>query len=315
MTTAAPAPSPAAPVVDLRLAALRRFAMAISVLTLVGHTVLGFEPSWAQLLTSLATAYTVELGLESLDAWATGRRPGFLGGGLRGFVDFLLAAHITGAAVAMLFFAGPRLLAVVFAATVGITSKAIFRAPVGRGWRHFLNPSNTGVAVSLALFPSLGITPPYQFLEGLSGPWDGVVPSVVFCLGTFLNAKFTKRIPLVLGWLGGFVLQAVVRALVFDARLATALMPMTGVAFILYTFYMVTDPGTTPSLPRRQVAFGLAVAGVYGALQLLHVAFGLFFALLIVCTARGVGLNVLAWRASRAAVPAPAPVAVGAGDR
>ena len=34
-----------------------------------------------------------------------------------------------------------------------------------------------------------------------------------------------------------------------------ALAVMTGVAFILYTNYMVTDPGTTPSKPAAQFAF------------------------------------------------------------
>jgi hypothetical protein len=69
---------------------------------------------------------------------------------------------------------------------------------------------------------------------------------------------------------------------------------MTGVAFILYTFYMVTDPATTPSSTQSQVAFGLGVAAIYGLLMVGHVVFGLFFALTIVCAIRGVGIYVLA---------------------
>ena len=53
---------------------------------------------------------------------------------------------------------------------------------------------------------------------------------------------------------------------------------MTGVAFLLFTFYMVTDPATTPSTPRGQIAFGAAVAAAYGLLMAFHVVFGLFFA-------------------------------------
>src|SRR5207253_10362685 len=67
-----------------------------------------------------------------------------------------------------------------------------------------------------------------------------------------------------------------------------ALMPMTGVAFILFTFYMVTDPATTPNEPRAQLVFGASVAAVYGLLMGLHIVFGLFFALTIVCAIRGV---------------------------
>jgi hypothetical protein len=43
------------------------------------------------------------------------------------------------------------------------------------------------------------------------------------------------------------VAQALLRHWLFGARLESALLPMTGAAFILYTFYMVTDPATTPS--------------------------------------------------------------------
>jgi hypothetical protein len=75
---------------------------------------------------------------------------------------------------------------------------------------------------------------------------------------------------------------------------------MTGVAFILYTFYMVTDPATTPSGRREQIAFGVSVAAVYGVLMVAHVVFGLFFALTIVCAVRGLGIYAMQWIRSRA---------------
>jgi hypothetical protein len=90
-----------------------------------------------------------------------------------------------------------------------------------------------------------------------------------------------------------------VRSLLFDTPLAVGLLPMTGVAFILYTFYMVTDPATTPASTRAQVAFGLAVAVTYSLLMIFHVVFGLFFALTIVCAGRGLGLYALAWARGR----------------
>ncbi|MEQ9670292.1 MAG: hypothetical protein RLO19_18325 [Coleofasciculus sp. G2-EDA-02] len=52
----------------IRLAGLRRFAIAITFLNLLGHTVLGFEQSWAQPLIALFTAYSTELILELIDA-------------------------------------------------------------------------------------------------------------------------------------------------------------------------------------------------------------------------------------------------------
>jgi hypothetical protein len=68
---------------------------------------------------------------------------------------------------------------------------------------------------------------------------------------------------------------------------------MTGVAFILFTFYMVTDPATTPFEIRGQVFFGASVAAAYGLLVVSHIVFDLFFALTIVCALRGLGLYLV----------------------
>jgi hypothetical protein len=124
-----------------RLAGLRRSAIAITVLNILGHTVLGFEQSWAVPLVSLAAAYSTELLLERIDARTGGRAPRYLGSP-RQFVDFLLSAHITGLAVGMLLYANERLWPVAFAAAAAIASKAIFRVQVGRVSRHSFNPSN-----------------------------------------------------------------------------------------------------------------------------------------------------------------------------
>jgi len=125
------------------------------------------------------------------------------------------------------------------------------------------------------------------------------LPAVIVCTGTFLNARFTHRLPLIAAWLGGFVAQAALRSLFLDTPFGAALVPMTGVAFILYTFYMVTDPATTPTGRRDQIAFGLSVAAVYGMLMVTHVVFGLFFALTIVCAVRGLGMYAMNWTKGR----------------
>lgn len=271
---------------DLRIAALRRFAVAITVLNLVGHTVLGFEQSYVHVAIALATAYAVELGLELVDARTCRRAPAFRGGARR-LVDFLLPAHITALACAMLLYPGERLGPIAFAAAFGVASKSVFRARIGGGRRHVMNPSNAGIAATLLAFPWVGVAMPYQFTESLHGAADWLLPLVFVGVGSFLNARFTRRIPLIAAWLGGFVLQAAVRSAVFDVRFLAALAPMTGVAFVLFTLYMVPDPGTTPVRSRDQVVFGAAVAAVYGALQIAHVVYGLFFALAIVCSVRG----------------------------
>lgn len=298
-----------------RLGGLRRFAIAITVLNILGHTFFGFEQSWAHPFVALAAAYGAELFLEFIDARCNQRPLRFLGGGPRRFVDFLLSAHISGLACAMLLYTNETFGPVIFASVVAICSKAVLRTPNGNGTRHFLNPSNFGITVTLLVFAWVSVAPPYQFTENMTGFGDWVLPAVIVCTGTFLNARFTHRLPLIAAWLGGFVAQAAVRSLLFDAPFEAALVPMTGVAFILYTFYMITDPATTPAGRREQIAFGFSVAAVYGLLMVTHVVFGLFFALTIVCTVRGLWMYAKHWvkgreRDSVAAPPSlssPAP--------
>ena len=79
-----------------------------------------------------------------------------------------------------------------------------------------------------------------------------------------------------------------------------ALTPMTGVAFILFTFYMVTDPATSPVRRRSQLLFGAGVAAAYSFLVVCHVVFALFFALTIVCALRGISLFADALEARQA---------------
>ena len=293
---------------DLRLPALRRFAMAITALNILGHTLFGFEQSIAQLVASVLTAYAMELLLETVESWSLHRTPRYAGGGIRRLTDFLLAPHITGCAVSMLLYANARILPIVFGAAMAIASKFLFRAPVNGGTRHYLNPSNFGITMTLVLFPWVAISPPYHFTEYLRGPADWILPAVIIVSGSFLNAKFTRKIPLILGWVGGFIVQALLRGTFTETATIAALLPMSGVAFILFTFYMVTDPATTPVAPRAQAIFGAAVALTYGFLVFNHVVFGFFFALTAVTAGRGALLWIEALAQRSAPVDAGLPV-------
>jgi hypothetical protein len=272
-----------------RLAGLRRFAVAITFLNILGHTFFGFEQSYAQPFVALAAAYTTEFLLEWIGSRVAVRSPAYAGG-LLAKVDFLLSAHISALAVTMLLYTNERLWPTAFAAVAAIGSKSIFRAPSGAGMRHFFNPSNFGITLTLLCFPWVGIAQPYMFTENLDGVGDWLLPAIIVCSGTFLNFRFTHRLPLIGAWLGMFTLQALLRHLILGSAFQPALGPMTGMAFVLYTFYMITDPATTPNGWRSQVVFGAAVGAFYGTLMVSHIVFGLFFALTAVCAARGVGM-------------------------
>ncbi|HEY4084185.1 MAG TPA: hypothetical protein VGM81_26145 [Burkholderiaceae bacterium] len=279
------------------------FSVAITVLNLLGHTILGFEQAWLHPLVALATAYLCELGVEAgLRGWAGAR----FRGGLRNLLIFLLPAHITALAVAMLLSTNERFTVIAFAAALAVLSKSMFRVAVKDAQgktTHFLNPSNLGITATLVIFHDwVGVAQPYQFTEGLSGSLDWLLPGFIVCTGSLLNWRATRKLPLIGAWLIGFALQALVRALLTEQSLFSLLAPMTGTAFVLFTFYMISDPMTTPSRPLAQVAFGLATAAVYGLLTYAGIVFGLFFSLTLACTGRGALLGLASLRGAQ---PAP----------
>lgn len=269
------------------IVALRRFAISMSVFNILGYAFLGFEQPWTWPLVALATGYSVEIVLEWIGARVEGRAPRFLGGGKRGLMEFLFPAHITALAVNMLIYVNDRVWVMIFAVTLAVSSKWVLRVPVRGKMRHYMNPSNLGILMVLVLFPWGSIAPPYHFTEHLNNVGSWILVGIILASGTLLNAKLTQRMWLIAGWLSFFALQAVVRGLLFDTSIPSALLVMSGVAFILYTNYMVTDPGTTPSKPVPQFAFGAAVAVVYAVFMLVHIAYGLFFATATVCAIRG----------------------------
>jgi hypothetical protein len=296
----------------LRLFALWYFTTLMTVWNVLGHTVLGFEQSWATPVTAVLTAIAVSMLLDWVDARAKNRELRFTGS-LGNFLNFLPACLIPGFACGMLLYPNERLWPLIFAVVLSIGSKVILRAPVGNGHtQHIFNPSNFGVAATLLLFPDVSFAPPYHFTENITGLWDWAIPLIVLVSGIIIHALFTGRLPLVAAWIAGFILQGIVRASLFGTPLFVPLVPMTSAAFIIFTLYMIPDPATTPLKPARQALFGFAVAMVYGTLQMLHLVFGLFFALLIVCAIRGLSLHARAlWRKFGSPVIAkPGPVAV-----
>lgn len=301
---------------DPRYLALRNFAISITVFNVLGYTILGFEQPWTFPIFAVLVGYAAEIVIEVISARAARRPAAFTGNGMWGLYTFLLPTHITALAVNMLLYANNRFAAIAFGTVVAVGQKAILRAPVKGRMRHFLNPSNFGITITLLAFSWVNMAPPYQFTENVPDLIRIGLVLVVATAGTVLNGALTKRIPLIVGWLGGFVIQALVRHYVWDVALWAALGPMTGVAFILFTNYMITDPGTTPSKSRAQFMFGAGVATVYGVLLFFNVVYTLFFAVTIVCLLRG-GYWWLRWLRDRrmarrwpvalaAAGPAPA---------
>lgn len=283
-------PIPTAHAKDPRYLALRNFAISITVFNVIGYRFLGFEQPYLWPVIAVLTAYVTEIVFEALGAWATQRSRRYEGRGVRGLYEFLLPSHITALAVNMLLFANNQIWPILFGVVAGVTAKHVLQAPINGRMRHYMNPSNLGITVVLLLFGSwVSVAPPYQFGENVNSLFRIAIPLIVATAGTVLNTALTRKTALIVGWLGGFVIQAVVRHLIFDVALMSALGIMTGTAFVLFTNYMISDPGTTPFKPRAQFVFGSSVALVYGVLITFNVVYTLFFAVTVVCLLRGLG--------------------------
>src|SRR5690349_7621110 len=170
-----------------RIFALWYFTILMIVWNVLGHTILGFEQSWATPVVAVMTAILVSMLLDWIDARARNREVRFAGS-LGEFINFLPACLIPGFATAMLLYPNKQLATVVFAVVLAIGSKLIFRAPVGNGrTQHIFNPSNFGVGATLLLFPDVGFAPPYHFTENITGLWDWVLPMIVLFSGVIIQ--------------------------------------------------------------------------------------------------------------------------------
>ena len=312
--TPAPAAKAAKPPADPRYIALRNFAISISVLNIFGYAWLGFEQPWLWPILSVLVGYTTEIFFETISGWVYRRQPRYRGNGFRGLYESLLPAHITSLAVNMLLYANSEYWPVAFGIVVGVGAKHVLQAPINGRMRHFMNPSNFGLTAVLLLFSHwCSIAPPYEFSENANTFFRIMIPLIIAVSGTVINAMLTKRVALIVGWMGTFAIQAFVRHWLWDVALFSALGAMTGIAFVLFTNYMITDPGTTPSKTINQFMFGSSVAIVYAIMMQMNIVYTLFFATTAVCALRGAlhwGLYFMGRAKERRAAAVP-PVTAG----
>jgi hypothetical protein len=190
----------------------------------------------------------------------------------------------------MLVYTNNQFWPVAFGVIVGVSAKHVLRAPIAGRMKHYMNPSNFGITAVLLCFSGwTSLAPAYEFTEIANTFFRVMIPIIIITAGTVLNGLLTKKVPLIVGWMGAFAIQAFVRHWIWHVSLYSALGTMTGVAFVLFTNYMITDPGTTPFKARAQFMFGSAVAVVYGVLMQFNVVYTMFFAVCIVCLVRGLG--------------------------
>lgn len=164
----------------------------------------------------------------------------------------------------------------VVAAAWSILSKHLIRV---RG-SHLFNPSNFGIVAVILLGHGAATVAP-------GSQWGGhpAYAAVILGLGLLMMRR-VHRLPVVAGWLAGYLVMGLVRMAAGQGGLIFILGPMTGAEFTLFAFSMIPDPKTSPAAPGPQLAWGLAIAVLDGVLRLSEVRFSMFFALFALCALR-----------------------------
>jgi len=282
-----------------RVRALRRFATTQTLLTIVGHLFLGFEQAYIDPIVAVLSACMPAVLLETIKSWRTGEPAAWQSWGWQ---RFLLPSYIVGMTTSMFLYPGERIAPVIFAASLAVCSKYVLLLPsrtFPKG-HHFLNPSNFAILMVLWWYSSVGLMIPWGFSSQIPNHFDPLLPVALFALGAFVNIRLTKRFLTVVGWLVAFVVQAVVRGVAFDdVSLIGTLGIATGPIAMLFTFFMLPDPGTCPQKPLHQLLFGASVGVLYGFLTHFGLTYSLFWALVLTCTSKGIIEAVAFWTSQR----------------
>ncbi|MDH4080732.1 MAG: RnfABCDGE type electron transport complex subunit D [Nitrospira sp.] len=144
------------------------------------------------------------------------------------------------------------------AAFIAITSKFVIR------WngKHIFNPTNLALVVVLA--SDLGWISPGQWGQVA---WFGFL---IACLGSLVITR-AARADVTLAFLASYIGLLVTRALWLGDPLTIPFHQIQSGALLIFAFFMISDPKTTPDSRTGRVVFALCVA-----LVSLYVQFGLF---------------------------------------
>ena len=218
----------------------------------IGVEVVAFSKSYDALFVAVASAGLLDF---VINAKRTGKW------------IFPQSGFIAGTGVALLVEA-PALWVYAMAAVVAIASKHIFQF---RG-RHIFNPSCYGALFAFTLFPLSAISNVIQ--------WGGVWWFTVFIWASGFLVGYAARVTSVfVAWILSFFFFAFVRSLITGLPLLTVAGVMTGSAFALFSFFMITDPRTTPNTWKKRALFCFLAAAVDAAFRMKANPYAVFWGL------------------------------------
>ncbi|HNS87915.1 MAG TPA: RnfABCDGE type electron transport complex subunit D [Parvularculaceae bacterium] len=161
------------------------------------------------------------------------------------------------------------------AAFIAIASKFLLRM---RG-KHVFNPANIGI-VAVTLATGAAWTTP--------GQWGTAVwlAALIAGVGSFVTWR-ASRLDVPLFFLGVFAMLLFARATWLGDPLSIPMLRLQNGALVLFAFFMISDPKTTPDglLPRIAFAAGTAMLA-YVFIFHFYKSDGVFYALAIACLIR-----------------------------
>lgn len=162
----------------------------------------------------------------------------------------LKSAGITTLGMCLLFKSG-SIATLVLGAFIAIASKFFLRS----NGKHVFNPANVGIALAILLTGDAWVSPgqwgsgaALVFLVGAAGMTVvlrvGRIDTSAAFLLTFAGLDFCRTV-LYLGW-----------------EPEVWLHKLTSGSLLLFTFFMITDPVTTPSAPRARIGWSMLVGAL-----------------------------------------------------
>ncbi|KFE64180.1 FG-GAP-like repeat-containing protein [Hyalangium minutum] len=252
------------------------FALLLISFAVLGTTLLGFNRSPLQILTTVVATAALDVLLHLL---------------LRKRLLFPLSAVISSLSLALLLNYAHDPLLMLVPVFLTVASKHLLT----HEGRHVINPSLFGVTTTLLFFGDLiTSSPSYQW--GGSGIMSGFIAATALLLFLFRVGRHM----VVLSFLGFYCLFLLVRAWFVRHHIPAEVLivgSLTTPPFYLFTFFMMTDPRTSPPTVRGQVLVAFLVALLDLVFHSAQSLFTFFYAAFTVQSSRFLLLHLRSLRA------------------
>jgi Na+-transporting NADH:ubiquinone oxidoreductase subunit NqrB len=118
--------------------------------------------------------------------------------------------------------------------------------------KHLYNPANLAVILAIAVVPGAWASPGQWGSDVLIGLW-------FVCLGVTVTTS-AKRLDIAWAFLGSYTALLALRMLILGQPHAVLIHQLGSGALLLFTFFMISDPMTTPNRRAFRLAYAFLVA-------------------------------------------------------